>query len=200
MTEERKARRQPAESPAADFVKLLEYLKATRGFDFAAYKLASLIRRVQKRMQQVGIASYSDYIDYLEVHPDEFHPLFNTVLINVTGFFRDSEAWQVLAGQILPRILETKGPEDPIRCWSAGCSTGQEAYTLAMLLAEALGDHGLRHRVKIYATDVDEEALAQARLGSYGREQMGEVPEELLDKYFERTGDRRVSAPTCAGR
>jgi hypothetical protein len=92
-----------------DFVKLLEYLKDTRGFDFSGYKLSSLMRRVQKRMQQVSVASYSDYIDFLEVHPDEFNPLFNTVLINVTAFFRDPQAWQVLKERILSRILEEKG-------------------------------------------------------------------------------------------
>src|SRR6478672_6610753 len=102
----------PEEPPSHDFVRLLDYLKANRGFDFSGYKLSSLIRRVQKRMAQMGVASYVDYIDYLEVHPDEFLPLFNTVLINVTGFFRDPQAWQALAGQVLPRILESKGAHE----------------------------------------------------------------------------------------
>ena len=116
------------ETPASrDFIKLLEYLKSSRGFDFSGYKVPSLMRRVQKRMQQIGIASYSDYIDFLEVHPDEFLPLFNMVLINVTSFFRDPQAWQALAEQILPRILAGKGPDEPIRCWSAGCASGEEA-------------------------------------------------------------------------
>ena len=100
-TERQKPREPKAESPASDFVRLLDYLKSSRGFDFSGYKLSSLIRRVQKRMQQVGIASYADYVDYLEVHPDEFLPLFNTVLINVTAFFRDPPAWQVLAYGLL---------------------------------------------------------------------------------------------------
>ena len=183
---------EPLVSPASDFVKLLEYLKSNRGFDFSGYKPSSLLRRVQKRMQQVGVANYSDYIDYLEVHPDEFLPLFNTVLINVTAFFRDPAAWQVVAERILPRILESKGPDDPIRFWSAGCASGEEAYTLAILLAEALGERELRQRVKIYATDVDEEALAQARQGSYSATQAEAVPEELRAKYFERVGERYV--------
>src|SRR6476620_4463960 len=89
-----RTRSRQEEPPTHEFVRLLDYLKATRGFDFSGYKLSSLIRRVQKRMHQIGVASYSDYIDYLEVHPDEFLPLFNTVLINVTGFFRDPQAWQ----------------------------------------------------------------------------------------------------------
>jgi two-component system, chemotaxis family, CheB/CheR fusion protein len=185
--------RELAEEPRKnDFVKLLEYLKGTRGFDFSGYKLSSLMRRVQKRMQQVGAASYSDYIDFLEVHPDEFNPLFNTVLINVTAFFRDPPAWQALKERILPRILEEKGESLPIRCWSAGCASGEEAYTLAVLLAEALGEQELRRRVKIYATDVDDEALAQARQGSYPATQLAEVPEELVERYFEKVGERRV--------
>ncbi|HEV2846952.1 MAG TPA: CheR family methyltransferase, partial [Thermoanaerobaculia bacterium] len=113
-------------------------------------------------------------------------------LINVTAFFRDAPSWQSLAEKILPRILENKGANDPIRCWSAGCASGEEAYTLAMLLAEALGDQQFRQRVKIYATDVDEESLAQARLGSYSLDRAADIPEELLGRYFESAGDRRV--------
>jgi two-component system CheB/CheR fusion protein len=181
------------EAPPHDFVKLLDYLKSSRGFDFSGYKLSSLIRRVQKRMQQIGIAAYSEYIDFLEVHPDEFLPLFNTVLINVTGFFRDPAAWQAIAEHILPQILEAKGPDEAIRCWSAGCASGEEAYTLAMLLAEAIGgDQEFRQRVKIYATDVDDEALAQARQGSYTAAEVDGIPPPLLEKYFERSGERYV--------
>ncbi|HSK75151.1 MAG TPA: CheR family methyltransferase [Thermoanaerobaculia bacterium] len=187
-----KGRRQPPEAPAADFLKLLEHLKASRGFDFSGYKVSSLMRRVQKRMQQVGAASYSDYIDYLEVHQDELLPLFNTVLINVTSFFRDPEAWEVVAGRVLPRILESKEPGDPIRFWSVGCASGEEPYTLAMLLVEAMGDQQFRQRVKIYATDVDEEALAQARQGSYTPDQVEGVSPERLERYFEPAGERYV--------
>ncbi|HEY0511040.1 MAG TPA: CheR family methyltransferase [Thermoanaerobaculia bacterium] len=187
------SQRKPEEEPRKnDFVKLLEYLKGTRGFDFSGYKLSSLMRRVKKRMQQVDVASHSDYIDYLEVHPDEFNPLFNTVLINVTAFFRDPQSWEVIRERLLPRILEEKGKDLPVRCWSAGCASGEEAYTLAILLADALGDQEFRRRVKIYATDVDEEALAQARQGSYPAAQLAEVPEELVERYFEKAGDRRV--------
>ena len=183
------------EPAAADFVKLLDYLKSTRGFDFSGYKLSSLIRRVRKRMQQIGIESYLDYIDFLEVHPDEFDPLFNTVLINVTSFFRDLQAWQALNDEILPRMLATKSEDQPVRCWSAGCASGEEAYTLAMLLAEKVGDQQFRQRVKIYATDVDEEALAQARQGSYSAAAVEALPEGFLAKYFEPAEDRYVFRP-----
>jgi two-component system CheB/CheR fusion protein len=181
------------EPAGADFVRLLDYLKSTRGFDFSGYKISSLIRRVLKRMQQVGVASYPEYIDFLEVHPDEFLPLFNTVLINVTGFFRDPQAWKVLAEQTVPRILEEKGADsEPVRCWSAGCASGEEAYSLAILFAEAMGDQAFRQRVKIYATDVDEEALSQGRQGSYSAAQVKDLPEAYVARYFEAAGDRLV--------
>ncbi len=191
----RSARPPGNESPSSDFVHLLDYLKATRGFDFSSYKLSSLVRRVKKRMHEVGNTSYAEYIDFLEVHPDEFLPLFNTVLINVTGFFRDPAAWAALAEQILPRLLEHKGKDEPIRCWSAGCASGEEAYTLAVLLAEALGEQEMRRRVKIYATDVDDDALGQARQGSYTAAKVEGVPPALLAKYFEPVGERFVFRP-----
>jgi two-component system, chemotaxis family, CheB/CheR fusion protein len=187
--------RRPPEPPAADFLKLLEHLKASRGFDFSGYKVSSLMRRVQKRMQQMGVASYSDYIDYLEVHQDEFLPLFNTILINVTSCFRDPEAWKAVAERIIPRILESKGPNEPVRFWSAGCASGEEPYTLAMILAGVMGDQQFRNRVKIYATDVDEEALAQARQGSYSPSAVEGIPPEMLERYFERAGERYVFRP-----
>ena len=80
-------------------------------------------------MEAVGIASFSDYLDFLEVHPDEFEPLFNTLLINVTEFFRDPAAWEHLRDEVLPELLAAKAADEPIRVWSAGCATGQEAYT-----------------------------------------------------------------------
>jgi two-component system CheB/CheR fusion protein len=111
------------QDPGQDFTRLLGYLKTARGFDFSGYKLSSLIRRVQKRMQGVGVADYAGYIDYLEVHPDEFAPLFNTVLINVTSFFRDAPSWQALAEHALPRMLEGKGDRTG-RCTCAPAREG----------------------------------------------------------------------------
>src|SRR5258706_10183644 len=169
-----------------DFDTLLDYLKRNRGFDFNGYKRASLMRRIDKRMQTVQVAAYADYIDYLEVHPDEFFQLFNTILINVTSFFRDTAAWAYIASDIIPQILAGKKDGDPIRVWSAGCASGEEAYTVAMLLAEALGLEQYAERVKVYASDVDDEALAQARLATYSERAIGGIPEELLAKYFDK--------------
>jgi two-component system CheB/CheR fusion protein len=172
------------------FEALLDYLKRSRGFDFMGYKRSSLMRRVIKRMQMVAIEDYGDYLDYLEVHPEEFAHLFNTILINVTAFYRDEAAWEYLAQNVIPKILAEKAAGDPVRVWSAGCASGEEAYTVAMLLAEAMGTETFRQRVKIYATDVDEEALAQARQAGYTEKNLEPVPAELREKYFELTGNR----------
>src|SRR5262245_1005452 len=142
---------------------LLDYLKGTRGFDFTAYKRSSLMRRIQKRLQALNLGSYEQYQAYLEVHAEEFGLLFNTILINVTSFFRDPEAWAFLSSQIVPRVIASGRADAAIRVWSTGCASGEEAYTLAIILAEQLGTEQFRRRVKIYASDVDEEALMQAR-------------------------------------
>jgi two-component system CheB/CheR fusion protein len=171
---------------------LLEFLKRTRGFDFTGYKRASLERRIRKRMDEVGSAGYAEYIDYLEVTPGEFGELFNTILINVTGFFRDAPAWDYLAGDVLPPLLESIGGDEPIRVWCAGCASGEETYTIAILLAEALGEGAYAERVKIYATDVDEEALEIGRHAAYPAKAVENVPREIVSRYFERSDNRYV--------
>ena len=172
-----------------EFLALLDYIKNNRGFDFTNYKSPSLIRRIRLRMKEINIDNYSDYIDYLAVQPTEFNNLFNTILINVTCFFRDRTAWDYLASDIIPLIVE-KNPNKPIRVWSAGCASGQEAYTLAMVLAEIIGIKPFRDRVKIFATDVDEEALNQARQGNYSLKEVKDIPAHLLTKYFESHANR----------
>jgi two-component system, chemotaxis family, CheB/CheR fusion protein len=169
---------------------LLDYLRRTRGFDFSAYKRSSLVRRVEKRMQVVKVGDFEDYTDYLEVHPEEFGHLFDTILINVTSFFRDKPAWDHLEAGVLPRLLGDKKGADPVRVWSAACASGEEAYTLAVLLAEALGEEAFQRRVKIYASDVDEHALAQARAATCTAAQLEPVPEPLRARYFTAAGER----------
>ncbi len=175
-----------------DFENLLHYLSQSRGSDFTAYKRPSLMRRVSKRMQTVNVPDYASYIEYLEVHPGEFQELFNTVLINVTGFFRDPPAWDYIRDEVVPSLIARKEPAEPIRVWSAGCASGQEAYSIAILLAEALGPEAFRQRVKVYATDRDEEALDQARRASFSDRDVQAVPPELRQRYFEPTGDLYV--------
>ncbi len=172
------------------FEALLEYLRRSRGFDFVGYKRSSLQRRVTKRMQVHHIDNFGDYLEYLKAHPEEFPSLFNTILINVTGFFRDLTAWEHLATHVLPQIIKHKSPEEPLRFWIAGCASGEEAYTLAILLAETLGMEECLRWVKIYATDVDEEALAQARNASYKAKDIESLSQEFQQRYFKEVGDR----------
>jgi len=177
------------------FEQLLTYLYQSHGFDFTGYKRSSLMRRVRKRLDELHLQGSGDYVDFLQVHPEEFGVLFDTILINVTAFFRDPAAWDYLRDTVVPRIVAEKGEDDLIRVWSAGCASGEEAYTLAMVFAEALGADEFRSRVKIYATDVDEDALALARNGSYAVKDLAGVPEELREKYFEIRGQRATFRP-----
>ena len=172
------------------FERLLVYLRDHRGFDFTGYKRSSLQRRIGKRMQEVGIEGYETYLDELEVSPEEFGQLFDSVLINVSTFFRDPPVWAHVGEMLIPQILEHKKSDEPVRVWSAGCATGEEAYTIAILLAEALGSERFRDRVKVFATDADEDALERARQATYPRSQVKDVPEHLLKRYFEGSGDR----------
>ena len=173
-----------------DFDALLDFLKRNRGFDFGAYKRPSLMRRVRRRMQNVGIEKFADYSDYLEVHPEEFSHLFDNILINVTSFFRDAQAWETVASDIIPRVVESRKADEQLRIWCAGVASGEEVYTLAMLLAEAVGEQRFQEGVKIYATDLDEDALNTARLAAYNEKAMEPVSEEFRDKYFEQNNGR----------
>jgi two-component system, chemotaxis family, CheB/CheR fusion protein len=175
------------------FERLLQFLRDSRSFDFTGYKRPSLMRRVEHRMREIGVASFDDYQDVLQLEPAEFTALFNTILINVTSFFRDSDAWEHLRTDILPQVLEANNGS-PLRVWSAGCSAGQEAYTIAMLLHEKLGS-SFRERVKIYATDVDEDALNHARQASYTERETRGLPESYRERYFDLINGRYVFTP-----
>jgi two-component system CheB/CheR fusion protein len=175
----------PPEPAVPKLAALLEYLKRERGFDFSGYKQSGLARRITKRCSDVGVEDLDEYRDYLEANPDEFERLFDTILINVTGFLRDPDAWEYLRTRVIPSVYESHKTAEPIRCWSAGCASGEEAYGLAILFAEELGAEALRDKVKIYATDADEAALARARLATYSAGSIKDMPGEYRDKYFE---------------
>ena len=179
---------EPSGAAEADYERLLVFLKESRAFDFTGYKRPSLIRRIRHRMREVSVTSVDDYIDLLQLHPDEYTSLFNTILINVTGFFRDPEAWEYLRDDILPALLADHD-QSPVRVWSAGCAAGQEAYTIAMLLHELMGEE-FRDRVKIYATDLDEDALEYARQAVYTEKELRSLPETYRERYFEQVGAR----------
>jgi two-component system CheB/CheR fusion protein len=178
------------ENSDQEFDELLLMLKEIRGFDFTGYKRSTLMRRIRRRMDARALTSLSEYRDYLELEPEEFTRLFDSLLINVTGFFRDPLAWQSLREEVLPELLSAKSARRPLRVWSAGCATGEEAYTLAVVLVETMGLEDFISRVKIYATDLDEDALAEARTGIYTERQIAEVNEEFRRKYFEASGTK----------
>ncbi len=181
-----------AELRDATLDSLLDFVKQARGFDFTGYKRSSIERRVMKRMGEVGVDRYEDYIDYLQLHAQEFAELFNTLLINTTAFFRDPRTWEFMANEIVPALVAARPADAPLRVWSAACASGEEAYTVAMVFARVLGDDAFRDRVKIYATDVDEEALDQARHGAYLPRQVEDIPRDALERFFEQTNQRFV--------
>ena len=172
----------------AGFEALLEYVRDQRGFDYTGYKRPSLIRRFQRRMAETGTTTWEGYLDLLERDPEEFSALFDSVLINVTRFFRDPPAWELLAEEVVPRLLAAREDGGPIRVWSTGCASGEEAYSLAILLCEALGRDDFQRRVTVYGTDIDEDALTEARRARYSARDLEDVPEDLRERYFQPTG------------
>jgi two-component system, chemotaxis family, CheB/CheR fusion protein len=179
-------------APDPEFESLLRHIQESRGLDFRGYKRTSLRRRINLRMEAVGAEDFATYRAHLEAQPGEFEDLLNTVLINVTSFFRDGEAWDVLKTQVIPALVTNAEDDGPIRVWSVGCASGEEPYSIAMLLAEEMGVQDFCRRVKIYATDLDEEALKVARVATYAPREVESVPPELLEKYFERTNNHYV--------
>ena len=163
---------------------LLDQLLRERKFDFRDYKRASLKRRIKKRLDANQVPSYAEYGKFLGEHPEEYAKLFDTLLINVTEFFRDPEAWEVIEKVVLPDIVSKKAPGASIRIWSAGCASGEEPFTIGILLAESLGDAIDDYEIRIYATDIDESALAEARKGMYKSEKLVGIRPERLQKFF----------------
>lgn len=168
--------------------KLTEKLLHERAVDFREYKPTTLSRRIQRRLEATKCADIECYLEYLDQRPDEYAKLIDSLLINVTEFFRDPEAWEAIRTEVLPQIATEKRPGDQIRVWCAGCATGQEPYTVAMILSELLGSRIGEYDVRIYATDIDDNALSLARRAEYTDEAVQSVPPELLQKYFTKNG------------
>jgi two-component system, chemotaxis family, CheB/CheR fusion protein len=167
---------------------LLQELAEQRHFDFRGYKKTTLERRFRHRMFQLKLGGYAAYGEYIRKHPDETNELLNTLLINVTEFFRDPPAWEILRHEILPPLLKRIKPGHSFRAWSAGCASGEEPYSIAILLAEYFGPRIQDYDIKIYATDIDEEALSIARRGEYSADAVRPVRPEWREKYFHGKG------------
>src|SRR5438445_3764472 len=168
------------------FEALLKYLRDGRGFDYTGYKRNTIVRRIAKRCTELGLTSFTAYQDYLQVHAGKFAILFDKILINVTEFFRDPAAWDYIRRDIVPKLVEKGGA---IRIWSTGTASRQEAYTAAILFCEALGPEAFLRRVKIYATDVDDDTLNTARSG-YSEKELESLPANFRSRYFELQGGR----------
>ncbi|MEM8756415.1 MAG: PAS domain S-box protein [Planctomycetota bacterium] len=160
------------------------------GHDFKHYKPATLTRRVQRRMQLMRIGEVARYTELLRTDSAERHALFRELLIGVTAFFRDPEAFETIGREVIPRLLRERGEDEPLRVWCAGCAYGAEAYSLAILCREATEAAGTRSEVKIFATDIDERALRIAREGVYPAGIADHVSPERLKRFFTTEGSR----------
>lgn len=178
--------------PDPGLERIVETISTEYGFDIRSYKRSTLYRRIRKRMGDTGCTGAGDYQRCLELDPQEFQRLLDTILINVTEFFRDPEAWEHLQEECFRPTLASRHQGDPVRAWCVGCATGEEAYSLAIVLAEVLGEERLAD-LKIYATDVDESALAVARPGIYGADSLRNVSRERLCRFFESLPGERFS-------
>ncbi len=154
------------------------------GHDFSGYKTRTFMRRVQRRMQARQCETVENYIAYLCENPDEAALLFRDLLINVTSFFRDKDAFAALEQAVIPRLFEKKGASDWVRVWAPGCATGEEAVSIAILLREHMARLGVAPRVTIFATEVDEAALNAARAGRYPEALMEGVSQERRQRFF----------------
>ncbi len=168
---------------------ILSHLRVRTGHDFSKYKRSTVLRRIARRMQVTQSADLKEYDQALRDNAEEAQALLADLLISVTTFFRDSEAFEALAKQVLPEVFNGRKPEDTIRVWVSGCATGEEAYTFAMLLLEEAARHPDRPSVQVFGSDLDARALALGRDGRYPLAIEADVNEERLHRFFTREGD-----------
>lgn len=173
---------------------IFSLLRRATGVDFTHYKQTTLSRRIQRRMLLYKLEHLDDYARYLEGNPAEVIALYQDCLIHVTSFFRDPESFDVLKSLVFPAILKDRSPGNPIRIWVAGCSTGEEAYSIAISLLEFLADQHPRVPIQIYATDISETAIEQARSGIYTASQVANVSAQRLYRFFAQVeGNYQIS-------
>jgi two-component system CheB/CheR fusion protein len=177
-----------AEEKGTDLDKLLRLISKKTGTDFTNYKPSTICRRLEKRITELKIDSVASYLLYIEKQPDELDILFQNILIGVTTFFRDIEAFNALE-KYLSKVFATKKKGDPIRVWITGCATGEEAYSIALMIARLVSNRLQDYDIQIFATDIDEKAINFARKGIYSKSAVENVPDEVLQTYFLRKGE-----------
>ncbi|MEG5031521.1 chemotaxis protein CheB [Microcoleus sp. AT3-D2] len=171
-------------------------LRADTGVDFTYYKQTTLMRRIYRRMFLYKLERIEDYAEYLQNTPTEVTALYHDVLIHVTSFFRDPESFEALSSNVFPEIVKDKSPKTPIRIWIAGCSTGEEAYSMAICLLEFLAARSINLPIQIYATDISENAIVTARTGFYTHAQAANISLERLHRFFvEVEGGYQIAKP-----
>jgi len=178
----------PVEDKTEDPLReVLLHVSAHTNIDFRNYKSSTILRRISRRMAVTHVGNLRDYLDYLHGHPDEVAELVKAFLIKVTGFFRDPEAFDFLRHSVLPELIDRARQNGRIlRIWSAGCATGEEAYSMALLIADQLGPDFPEWSVKIFATDLAADAIAFARRGLYPENVLADLPDDYRDRFFER--------------
>jgi two-component system CheB/CheR fusion protein len=170
-----------------DLNRIFHLLLMFSGNDFTRYKHSTIRRRIHRRMVLHGDEKLTDYVTHLQENPAEVRALADDLLICVTSFFRELEAFEALARIVFPSILKNRSPEDPLRIWVPGCATGEETYSIAICLAEALEASGSDVPIQIFSTDVSEAALDKARAGRYGPSAVAEISPDRLKRFFKKT-------------
>lgn len=168
-----------------DLRRIVAFLRARTGHDFSSYKRATVMRRVLRRMQVCRITDLREYGEYVRTAPEEAQELFGDLLISVTQFFRDEEHFRALTAKVISTLVEdASNSQQDVRIWSVGCATGEEAYSLAILLLEVAERMKVRPQIQVFASDLDEGALGTAREGRYPKSIAADVSDERLSKYF----------------
>jgi two-component system, chemotaxis family, CheB/CheR fusion protein len=182
--------------PEEDLGKIFLWLRSATGVDFSHYKKATIIRRIKRRMVLRNIESLADYEAGLQGNRAELDALYRDMLINVTSFFREPETFEALQSEVFPQLLVDRSPEAPLRVWVPACSTGEEAYSIAMCALEFLRERESAVGLQLFATDISDPALEKARAGKYTEGEVSEVGPERLEKFFTRTeGGYQVKKP-----
>lgn len=178
------------EDAGGNLAKICSLLRSKLGHDFSQYKEKTVLRRIQRRMQVLQIASTPAYIERLQKGPQEPALLLREMLIGVTHFFRDPAAFEALQTQVVSNLVHNKNADDIVRVWVPACATGEEVYSIAILLKEAVGAQDAGPRFQIFATDIDEHAIAVARAGHYRKSQLADIPDTRRERWFVNDGDR----------
>jgi two-component system CheB/CheR fusion protein len=173
-----------------DLAAVFALVKARTGHDFSSYKRNTVIRRIERRMAVSAVTDIRQYIALLETNEQEAHAVGQEILIGVTSFFRDPEAFEALRREIIPQLFANRDSDEPVRIWHACCATGEEVYSTAILIREYLDEQRSEAKVLLFATDIDETAIAQARTGLYGGDIEAAVGAERLRAFFTRVEGR----------